>query len=93
MRSSGGSEARGSARSCNRRTHYAIRATLPLEAGAGSSERVDRDVFVDMYGLCVLTQIVKTRETTRAMALKRTLSRMFAGIVSKPAQVKDTYRI
>jgi hypothetical protein len=66
-----------------RRRSHTVGADLPLEPGAGSGQRVSWDVFVNMDGLCMLPQIVKTREAPRAMALERALASVLADVSSQ----------
>ena len=51
---------------------------LPLESSSRCGKRVDRDVFVDVNRLGVLSQVIQPRESPRAVALKGTLASMFS---------------
>lgn len=53
---------------------HSVCPDLPLEPGPGSSERIDRDIFVHVHGLGVLSQVVETREAPGAMALEWALA-------------------
>jgi hypothetical protein len=49
---------------------YAVGPYLALEPRAGRGERFGRDVFVDVDGLSVLSEVVQARESSRAVALE-----------------------
>ena len=55
-----------------------ICADLTLEARASGSQRIPGDLFVDMHGLGMLPQVIKTGESPGAVALERT----FAGVLA-----------
>jgi len=52
-------------------------ADLSLEAGAGGGKRVDRDIFVYVDGLGVLTEVVEAGEATGTVALEGSLASVF----------------
>lgn len=65
------------------RWSHAICSDLALEASTSSSQRVAGYLFVDMYRLRMLTQVVKTREPARTVTLERPLSSMFPAMFSQ----------
>ena len=56
----------------------AVGPDLTLEARASGSQRIPGDLFVDMHGLGMLPQVIKTGESPGAVALERT----FAGVLA-----------
>lgn len=62
---------------------HSIGANLPLESGAGGSERIKGNVLIYMHGLSMLSQVVETRESALAMALEGSFASVFS-IVRNP---------
>lgn len=60
-----------------------VRPNLSLIASAGSGERLCGNVFVDVDGLSMLAEVVKSRESSITMTLKRALSCMLPDVTSK----------
>jgi hypothetical protein len=56
---------------------HSVCPDLPLESGPGSGERIDRNIFVHVYGLGMLSQVVETREASGTMALEWALAGVF----------------
>lgn len=59
---------------------YPVGTDLPLKSGAGGSERVARDVFVQVHRLGVLAEVVQAGESARAVTLERSFSRVLADV-------------
>lgn len=51
---------------------------LSLESGPSRSERVARNVFVYMYCLSMLSEVVEARKSATAVALERSFTRMLS---------------
>lgn len=54
-----------------------VGSDLSLESSSGGCQRVNRDIFVDVYRLRMLAQVVQPRESSRAMTLERSLASVF----------------
>ena len=76
----GGALATCRTRPCSTVRSNSIGANLTLESGSGGGKRFARDLFVDMYSLSMLAQIIEARESSRTMTLKRPLPRMFPDV-------------
>jgi hypothetical protein len=61
-----------------------IGTDLTLEPSSGGGKRVTRDLFVDMHGLGMLSQVIQAGEAPRTVTLERPLPRMFPDM---PCQV------
>lgn len=70
---------------------------LPLESCARGRQGVSRDILIHMHRLRMLSEIVESREASRAMTLKRSFSRMFPASKVSPTivsiDINTTYRI
>ena len=60
------------------RRAYAVCSDLSLEPGAGRCQGVARDLFVDMYRLRMLTQVVEAGEAAGTVAFEVTFTRVFS---------------
>jgi len=67
---------------------HSVRPDLALKPGSGGRKRVHRNVFVYVNSLRMLSQVVETREATRAVALKRALAGVFPNMVSETGFAK-----
>jgi hypothetical protein len=54
-----------------------VGSDLPLKSSPGSCQRINRNIFVDVYRLRVLAQVIQAREASRTMTLERSLASMF----------------
>lgn len=78
---------------------YPVGANLPLVSRAGGGQRIERYVFVYVDGLGMLSEVVETRESSLAVALKRALASVFPVEVpcqhllrySKPLETTNSY--
>lgn len=71
----------GSSRSIGR--PYSVCPDLPLKPRARRGQRVPGYVFIDVYGLRVLSQVVEAREPSGAVALEWPLSCMLPDMSGK----------
>lgn len=71
----------GSTCSCTTWWAYSVRPYLALEPSAGGRQGIPWYILVHMDRLCVLAQVIKSREASRAVALKGSL----AGVLSDMA--------
>jgi len=60
------------------RLSHSVGPDLTLESSSACCERVVGNVFVDMNCLGVLSQVIKTGESSSAVALKRPLAGVFS---------------
>ena len=67
------------------RCPYPVCPNLSLKASASSGKRVPRYLFIDMYRLCVLAEVVETGEAASAMALEGSFTSVF------PVTLADTH--
>lgn len=61
---------------------HTIGSNLALETSTSSSQRIARYLFIHMYRLCMLTEVIKPRESARTMTLEGALSGMFPANLS-----------
>lgn len=59
-----------------------ISANLALESSPCRSQRIGRDLLIDMNGLGMLTEVIESGKPAIAVALKGTLARMFPYMAS-----------
>lgn len=68
---------RGASASAPTGWSHTIGSNLTLKASTSSSQRIARYLFIHMYRLCMLTEVIKPRESARTMTLEGALSGMF----------------
>lgn len=86
----GGTSPRASCRA------YTVGSYLSLETSPSRGKGVCGDLLVDMYSLCMLTQVIQAREPAVAVTLERSFSGVFSYVTSEmlaPSETEVTRRI